>query len=86
MITLYIGGKMKEHKITVYDYDKTPATKFEVFAWCVGGEEGIIAYFDLDGWLYEAHGDDGHWWLVNKFSMLWLSEIVKVLTSMRENF
>ena len=72
---------MKKCNIIVYDYKNNPhkISKYEVEAWCVGGEYGILAYFIKDHRIYEAHGDDGHWWLSGGFDLSWLLEIVKVL-------
>ena len=72
--------------ITVYDYGhrKMPLpepVKMEVDAWCVAGKTGIIAYFMFEGMLHEAHGDDGHWWLINKFSLGWVKELQEVVAS-----
>jgi len=49
-------------------------------AYCVGGAEGVRAYWIDDGWLYTAHGDDGHWWLDSRIGAQWLLEIKDVLT------
>lgn len=84
---------MKTRRITVWDYNGVsigkghngPALeqpiKFEVDAWCLAGETGFIAYFILEDILYEAHGDDGHWWLSNTMSIHWLPELKKVVQS-----
>jgi len=78
---------MRKCKITVWDYkdnihghthhipkDFKPV-KYEVEAWCVGGEEGIKAFFFVDNMICMADGDDGHWWLVDRFHMHWIQEI-----------
>jgi hypothetical protein len=75
---------MKKHRIKVWDHKNSrtaPPGKFEVDAWCVGGATGIIAYFVQDGTLYEAHGDDGHWWLVGEMHYHWLEKIQEVVAA-----
>ena len=77
--------KGRKRKITVWDYfdaahgsynrrELEKPVKYEVDAWCVQGETGFIAYFIIDDRLYEAHGDDGHWWLVGVINTHWLKE------------
>lgn len=81
-------------KITVFDYydaihgttprqyeDKIKLKQYKVDAWCVGGPDGILAYFYLDDKLCTAHGDDGHWWLIGACNKHWLKEIKKVIAS-----
>jgi len=48
---------------------------FEVDAWCVGGEEGILAYFYYENRFCIAHGDDGHWWLMYTCHKDWKNRI-----------
>lgn len=66
-----------KRRITVYNEGRDrpifPGLPFkvEVDAWCVGGEEGIIAFFFHGRYLCEAHGDDGHWWLSGYMDMYW---------------
>ena len=90
---------MNTHRIKVYDYDgsrfgsmpwhkqmyldKEPHA-FEVDAWCLGGEEGFRAWFIVDGTLYEAHGDDGHWWLVSTMSTHWIAKLKETVASIEE--
>lgn len=86
----------KKRKITVWDYDdsahgSTPCRKelakpvrYDVEAWCVQGETGFLAFFIKDDMLYEAHGDDGHWWLIGRFHIHWLDEIKKVVSSIEQ--
>lgn len=90
---------MRKSKITVYDYDDArhnscawhhsgnniPVKIYEVEAWCVGGKEGIKAYFIIDGMLYTASGDDGHWWLVNVCAARWLGWIKEAITAIEED-
>jgi hypothetical protein len=83
-------------KITVWDYTNaihggtTPVTKkedvgeYEVDAWCVGGEEGIKAYFYMGNLFCTAHGDDGHWWLVGRMGKQWVKEMKKVVAAIEE--
>jgi hypothetical protein len=48
---------------------------YEVEAWCVGGDEGIKAFFFIDNMFCMANGDDGHWWFVDRCHENWLEEI-----------
>ena len=76
---------MKKCKIIVWDYEDNihgghapkeyKPVKYEVKAWCVGGEEGVKAYFFIDNTICMADGDDGGWWLVDRFHMHWIHEI-----------
>lgn len=34
--------------------------------------------------LYEAHGDDGHWWLVGCMNKYWIKEFKEVVNSIEE--
>jgi len=85
---------MRKCNITVYDWDhklpgvgnfkghpKNPSTKYEVEAWCVGGEDGIKAFFFLDNMLCMADGDDGDWWLVDSCHKDWLKEIKEAINA-----
>ena len=72
---------MEKEPIVVYDYGtvlhpKKEPVKLEVEAWCLKGTEGFRAYFFLPNsdLLYEAHGDDGHWWLVGCMNKYWLKD------------
>lgn len=83
---------MRKCKITVWDYtdavhggryipkDWKPV-KYEVEAWCVQGETGFRAYFYTDDGFCEAHGDDGHWWLVGRCHKHWVKEIKEVINA-----
>jgi hypothetical protein len=73
---------MKTHRIVVYNYDLPSIPrikKFEVDAWCVQGPTGFRAWFIKDDFLYEAHGDDGGWWLVGRMHIHWLPEFKKAV-------
>lgn len=86
---------MRKCKITVWDHednvhghghtpkDHKPA-KYEVEAWCVNGDEGIKAFFFLDDTICMADGDDGHWWLVDRFHMHWIHDIEKAVHAIAE--
>lgn len=66
-----------------YDKDNPPPIKyFDVEAYCVGGAEGVHAYFYKGDTLYEAHGDDGHWWLVGVIHLDWLKEMIDALKTL----
>jgi hypothetical protein len=84
---------IKKTSIVVWDYSYScqfcgtfdeykPPKKLEVDAICVGGEFGIMAYFFLDNMLYEAHGDDGHWWVSWKCHKDWLGKIKEAVSSL----
>ncbi len=90
---------MEKHSITVYDYSgatyssapwhaashlERDPVKYEVDAWCLGGPEGVRAFFFIDDSLYEAHGDDGHWWLIGRMSKAWLAGLKKVVAALEE--
>ncbi len=75
------GGSLSQ-----YDYNNPPdVEQYDVLAYCVGGEDGIRAYFVLEDTLYEAHGDDGHWWLVGVCDIQWLTSIIAELTALESN-
>ena len=87
---------MSTHRITVYDYEgisvgapqhmreeyrqKEPL-KYEVDAWCLGGEEGFRAWFIIGDTFYEAAGDDGHWWLVGTMNAYWVAKFKETVAS-----
>jgi hypothetical protein len=51
-----------------------------VNAWCVGGEDGVFALFpdpENANLFCEAHGDDGHWWIVGRYSYPWAKQIIE---------
>jgi hypothetical protein len=79
---------MRKCKITVYDYRDRPDTatpdKYEVEAWCVGGDEGIRALFCQGNTIYEVNGDDGHWWLVGASDKHWLNETIEMYQAMAD--
>jgi hypothetical protein len=90
---------MRKCTITVYDYsnarhgadarhyDKNnppEVKKFDVEAFCVGGNEGVKAYFYQGDLLYEADGDDGHWWLTGVIHCDWLREIIDALKAVEK--
>ncbi len=86
---------MRKCKITVYDYNDNihgghapkdfKPVKYEVEAWCVGGDEGIRAFFFIGDMFCTADGDDGHWWLVNRCSKGWLKEIKEAIVAVELN-
>lgn len=81
---------MKPVDIVVYEYNdvmtgardelETPRVYY-VSAYCVGGSEGIRAYFRINDSLCEAHGDDGHWRLVSVCHVDWLDRIKETINS-----
>ena len=77
--------------IKVWDYTGIPKAAprqplgeqpvcLEVDAWCVGGEDGILAYFCHDGKFCIAHGDDGHWQLMYACDEGWKEEIQEAVS------
>ena len=83
---------MRKCRITVYDYSDKHYNKdnplevkrFDVEAFCVGGDEGVRAYFYQGDLLYEADGDDGHWWLGGVISCGWIKEMIEALRAVEE--
>lgn len=81
-------------KITVWDYDDVTdgghlledfkPVRYDVEAWCVGGKEGIKAYFFVDNMICVADGDDGHWRIVGKFHMHWIHGIEEAVHAIAE--
>jgi len=84
-------SEMKKEKITVYDYtpcksnENVEPTKYEVKAHCVGGKYGVRAYFILNDKIYEAQGDDGHWWLTGTIDKSWIKEIMDTISSLYDS-
>ena len=90
---------MRKCKITVYDYsdarhnasathydkDNPPEIEeYNVEAWCVGGDEGIFAYWIDGDTMYYANGDDGHWWLEGIVNKHWLKEMIECLQAVQK--
>jgi len=76
----YNGARYGSTINRINTYFDDPRVEFNPDAYCVGGAEGVRAYWIDDGWLYTAHGDDGHWWLDSRIGAQWLLEIKDVLT------
>jgi hypothetical protein len=81
-------------KITVYDYNDVwhggqpwgkPTEKVKQIdvenAECVGGKEGILAFFEHEDYFCIAAGDDGHWWLIDTCHKDWKEKIQKAMAS-----
>lgn len=74
--------------ITVYDYRDHVSNKHpwmlnehgvkyvEVNAFCVAD---FKAFFVIGDYVWEAEGDDGHWWVVGRFQKRWLSDFSRVV-------
>jgi hypothetical protein len=60
-------------------------TEYNVKAWCVGGVEGILAFFFHEDKFCIAAGDDGHWWLIYTCHKDWFKTIKKVFKDMVVN-
>ncbi len=68
-----------------YDKDNPPeVVEYNVEAYCVGGIDGIRAYFFKGDRFYEANGDDGHWWLMSVCGTGWLKEIIEALQAVEK--
>ena len=66
-----------------YDPGNPPnIVEYKVDALCIGGPDGVRAYFMLDGMFCTAHGDDGHWWLASMLSVGYLPETIKSLEAL----
>ena len=85
-------------RITVFDYDDVwygSAPWHENIhgvkemtvenARCVGGIEGILAFFEYDEKFCIAAGDDGHWWLIYTCHKSWEKKISEKICVDREN-
>ena len=86
---------MNKQKMTVYDYcgqrngvsphqaqrigDHYEVKEFHPEAYVVGGEDGVRAYWIEGDIMYEAHGDDGHWWLVSTIHKFWVGGMMEAL-------
>lgn len=80
---------MRKCKITVWNYGdffgsggrnkEASPISYEVEAHCVGGDEGILAFFFLDNWFCVAKGDDGHWWMSYFCDGHWAKEIKETI-------
>ena len=85
---------MRKCKITVFDYsdathnasathynkdDPPEIIEYNVEAYCVGGDEGVRAYWVQNRCMYTAHGDDGHWWLTSVIALGWVEEMIEAL-------
>jgi len=84
-------NNMKKKNIIVYDYTvcksnkNVKPVKYEVEAFCVGGKDGVRAYFIIENKMYEAQGDDGHWWLVGTIDKSWIKEILDTISALYDN-
>jgi len=59
-------------------------TVYDVEAWCIGGPNGIRAFFLMDDIMYCASGDNGHWWLVERMHKQWIPKIKQTIDDMIE--
>lgn len=79
---------MKKDKIFVYNYmqDGRLPEKLEVEAFCVGGNEGIYAFFnhpENHNLVVCCDGDDGHWWVTRIINKYWLKGFLMALTEVQ---
>lgn len=67
---------MEKIRITVWDYryDSKPPKRYEVDAWCFPGEYGFRAFFYHGDLLFEAAGDDGHWFIIHTMHKDWVNQ------------
>jgi hypothetical protein len=80
---------MKQIEITVYNYENKYGVpyKMTINAFCVGGEEGVFAVFQIPTnpkWIGFADGDDGHWVLHKVFDKGWREGIIEALNAIGE--
>ena len=73
---------MKRCTINVRD----KAQYFEVEAFCVGGKEGVRAYFFHEGSFCVANGDDGSWWLMSRMHPNWVPECLAAMQALHEDY
>ena len=62
VITVYNNGQGREKP------DPSLPSQMTVCANCVGGKEGVMAFYPHPtnrNWVCIAHGDDGNWWYVS---------------------
>ena len=72
------GGDLSQ-----YDINNPPEViHYDVEAYCVDGPEGVMAFFIMGGSVWEARGDDGHWWLVSVCGSAWWREGIEALQAM----
>lgn len=77
---------IEQKEIVVWDYKNiikrsADPIKYEVKAWCMAD---FRAYFFIDDFLCEAHGDDGHWWIVYMTHKHWVSAFKETVASIKE--
>ena len=85
----------KATKIVVWDYydvlhghhyaGQKPSDnpkRLDVHAHCVGGAEGVLAFFEYDKWFCGACGDDGHWYLMYRCGLNWKERIIDAINLM----
>ena len=82
---------MGKERITVenYSHDGMTPQRMEVDAFCVGGNDGVRAYFvhpDNPKWIVLADGDDGNWWYVSVIDRYWIPAMIKALTEVNEDY
>lgn len=64
-----------------YKYNDMP-TYFDVEAVCVGGVDGVRAYFihpNRPELIVFADGDDGHWWVNNTIHRHWIPGLIMAM-------
>jgi len=80
--TILVNERSTKRHIKVYNYNIKSLPRIgliEVEAYCVGGDEGIMAFFFYNDLFCIAEGDDGHWWLTSIMDKGWVSKIQEVI-------
>ena len=77
----YSGARFGASKGQIISYLKEEPLEYNVAAYCVGGRDGIQAFWTEGDMLYTADGDDGHWWLTGITHTRWTSETIVALAS-----
>jgi len=80
--------KLEEIVVSNYGHEpRFPDFECKIKAFCVGGPEGVKAYFqhpDNSKWLCIASGDDGSWWLSDIIDKYWVKGMVMALQMFQE--
>ena len=82
---------MKLEEITVDNWghnEKFPRGRTKVMAYCVGGNEGVKAYFNHPenyDWICIADGDDGSWWLTGVIAKYWLKGMIVAMQHLQDD-
>lgn len=81
--------KLEEIEVNNYGHDERFPGRQKVMAFCVGGNEGVKAYFQHPeniNWMVMADGDDGHWWVSGVISKYWVKGMIVALQKFQEEY